>query len=172
MCMPRPWYPCPKCRSTSRTIWINVDQLRLLSIQWRASEVWCQEIGCWSDRISVTSPILHQVAWWASPAESMSALKKEITLFTDAWVGVGAFLRWWPPSAMWAGPLIYYGRHWGCLNNPIFLNLGLCAACWAYFMCHYELWPTSMSHPFSFLNSSLGLAGRNHYHKITIPIDL
>ena len=37
-------------------------------------------------------------------------------------------------------------------------------------MCHHELWPTSVSHPFSFLNSSLGLAGGQHYQKIIIPI--
>ena len=37
-------------------------------------------------------------------------------------------------------------------------------------MCHYELWPTSVSYPFSFLNSSLGLAGGKYYQKITIPI--
>ena len=63
-----------------------------------------------------------------------------------------------------------YGHHQGCLNNPIFLNLGLFAACWALFMCHYELWPTLVSHPFSFLNSSLGLARGKHYQKITIPV--
>ena len=40
--------------------------------------------------------------------------------------GLGAFLRWWPPSTMWVGPLILYGQHWECLNNPIFSNLGLC----------------------------------------------
>ena len=84
--------------------------------------------------------------------------------------GLGAFLRWWPPSTMWAGPLIYYGHHRGCLNNPIFSNLGLCAACWAHFICHHELCPTSVSHPFSFLNSSLGLAGEKHAQKITIPV--
>ena len=50
--------------------------------------------------------------------------------------------------------VLYYGHHRGCLNNPIFSNLGLCAACWAHFMCHHELWPTSVSHPFSSLNSS------------------
>ena len=50
------------------------------------------------------------------------------------------------------------------------LNLGLCAACWARFMCHHELWPTSVSHPFSSLNSSLGFAGGKHYQKITILI--
>ena len=83
--------------------------------------------------------------------------------------GSGAFLRWWPPSSMWAGPLIYFGHHWGCLYNPIFANLGLCAACWARFMCHHELWPTSVSHPFSSLNISLGFAGGKHYQKITIP---
>ena len=52
---------------------------------------------------------------------------------------------------------------------PSFRILGLCAALWAHFMCHHELWPTSASHPFSFLNSSLGLAGGKYYQKITIP---
>ena len=47
---------------------------------------------------------------------------------------------------------------------------GLCAACWAHFMCHHELWPTSVSHPFSFLDSSLRLAGGKYYQEITIPI--
>ena len=62
-----------------------------------------------------------------------------------------------------AGPLIFfYGHHWGCLNNPVFSNLGLCAARWAHFMCHHELWPTSVSHLFFFLNSSLCLAGGKH----------
>ena len=37
-------------------------------------------------------------------------------------------------------------------------------------MCHHELWPTSVSHPFSSLNSSLGFAGGKHYQKFTIPI--
>ena len=45
-------------------------------------------------------------------------------------------------------------RHRGCLNKPIFFNLGLCAACWACFMCHHKLWPTSVSHPFSLLSPS------------------
>ena len=80
--------------------------------------------------------------------------------------GWGAFLRRWPHSAMWAGPFIFYGHHRGWLNNPIFSNLGLCAACWAHFMCHLELWPTSVSHPFSFLSSSLGVAGGKHYEKL------
>ena len=38
------------------------------------------------------------------------------------------------------------------------------------FMCHHELWPTSVSHPFSSLNSSFGFAGGKHYQQITIPI--
>ena len=37
-------------------------------------------------------------------------------------------------------------------------------------MYHHELWPTSVCHPFSFLNSSVGLAGKKHFQKITIPI--
>ena len=70
--------------------------------------------------------------------------------------------------SMWAGPLIYLWPP--CLNNPIFSNLGLCAACWAPFMCHHELWPTSVGHPFSFLNGSRGLTGGKYYQKITIVI--
>ena len=32
-------------------------------------------------------------------------------------------------------------------------------------MCNHELWPPSVSYPFSSLNSSLGLAGRKSYQK-------
>ena len=65
-----------------------------------------------------------------------------------------------------------YSHHRGCRNNPIFSNLELCAACWcsAHFMCHHELWPTSVSHHFFSVNSSLCFAGRKHYQKIIIPI--
>ena len=57
----------------------------------------------------------------------------------------------------------------GCLNNPICPNSGLYVVCWIRFMCHYELWPTSTSHPSS-LSSSLCLARGKHYQKINIPI--
>ena len=63
-----------------------------------------------------------------------------------------------------------YGSPPVCLNNTIFSNLGLCAACWAHFMCHHELWPTTVSHPFSSLNNSLGFTGGKQYQKITIPV--
>ena len=53
---------------------------------------------------------------------------------------------------------------------PSFRIWGLCAACWAHFMCHHELWPTSVGHPFSFLNSPWGHTGGKHYQKITITI--
>ena len=88
-------------------------------------------------------------------------------LLCNMWVGVGdPFLRWRSPSNMWVGPLIFFKCHQqGCLNNPIFSNLGLYATCWACFICHHELWPIPVSHPFS-----LGLAGGKHYQKITIPI--
>ena len=36
-------------------------------------------------------------------------------------------------------------------------------------MCHHELWPTSVSHPFS-LNSYLGFAEGKHSQEIIIPI--
>ena len=35
---------------------------------------------------------------------------------------------------------------------PSFFNSGLCATCWAHFVCHHKLWPTSVSHPFPFLH--------------------
>ena len=83
---------------------------------------------------------------------------------------VVAFLRLWPPSTMWAGPLIFLGHHQGCLNNPFFSYLGIYAARWAHYMCHHELRTTSVSCPFSSINSSLSLAGETYYHKINIPI--
>ena len=33
---------------------------------------------------------------------------------------------------------IFKCRHQGYMNNPIFSNLGLCAACWVHFKCHHE----------------------------------
>ena len=69
-------------------------------------------------------------------------------------------------DVMWS----FYGHHQRCLSNPIFSNLVLGAACWAYLICHHELWPLWVSHPFFFLNRSLGLSGGKHYQKITIPI--
>ena len=86
---------------------------------------------------------------------------------------LGAFLGWWPPSAMWAGPLIFHGHHRGCLDNSIFSNLRLGAACWAHFVCHHELWQTPVGHPFSFLNSSWGLTGENITRKLlSLSVDL
>ena len=51
-----------------------------------------------------------------------------------------------------------------------FSNLALCAVCSAHFRCHHELWPTSVSHPFSSLSSSLCFAGGKRCQKFTIPI--
>ena len=76
----------------------------------------------------------------------------------DTWVGVGVFFN------------LCKCHHHGCLNNPIFSNLGLCAACWAHLMCHHELWPTPVRRHFSFLNRSLCLTGGKYYQKIAIPI--
>ena len=47
-----------------------------------------------------------------------------------------------------------------------FFDLRLYAACLTHFMCHDELWPSSDTHLFPFLSSSLGLAGGKHYQKI------
>ena len=67
-------------------------------------------------------------------------------------------------------PYVCIYHQQGCPNNPIPWNLGLCAACWACSTCLHELWPTLVSHPFSSLNSSLGLAGGKHYQKVSISI--
>ena len=74
------------------------------------------------------------------------------------------------PSTMLVLSLTFHGHYPGCLDNPIFSNLVSCAACWAHFMCHHELWPTSVGHPFSSLNISLGLTGGKYYQKIIIAI--
>ena len=87
----------------------------------------------------------------------------DVSVMESGW-GLGAFLRCWPTSTMWAAHFNIF------MDNPIFSNLGLCAVCWARFMCHYELGSTSVGHPFSFLNSSWGLTGGKHYQKITIAL--
>ena len=43
--------------------------------------------------------------------------------------------------------LIFKRHNQGCLNNPIFWTLVLCAAYRAHFISHHELWPVSVSHP-------------------------
>ena len=58
-------------------------------------------------------------------------------------------IMWWPHSTTWTFYL-YKCHHHGCLNNPILSTSGLHVACWVYFMCYHELWPTSASHPFYF----------------------
>ena len=73
--------------------------------------------------------------------------------------GLGSFLRWWSLSTMWDGPLIFSVPPLGMSEWSHLIEFKLCAACWAHFTYHYELWPTSVSHPLSSLNSSLGLAG-------------
>ena len=87
------------------------------------------------------------------------------------WVGVGGFSKVVATFNHVGGSFNLFMATTGDVwIIPSFSNLVLCAVCWAHFMCHHKLWPTSVSHPFSFLNSSLGLAGGKHYQKITIPI--
>ena len=63
-------------------------RLRFRPIQWWAMEAWNQFHGRWSDRLTVPASVLHQLAWWASPAVnqgvSLCAREAEVTLFTDA----------------------------------------------------------------------------------------
>ena len=68
-------------------------QMHLHRIKWWATEAWCQEVGFWSNQITVTPTILHQVAQWASPA-----IFQTFSLSNLGWVGLWGFL-WWAPSA-------------------------------------------------------------------------
>ena len=100
-----------------------------------------------------------------------SSFSPNTTMLSEMlWVGVGGFSKVVATFNHVGGSLIFLWPPPECLNNPIFSNLGLCAVCWAHFMCHHELWPTLLGHPFSFLNSSWGLTGRKHYQKITTTI--
>ena len=86
------------------------------------------------------------------------------------WLNAGVTLHLGSSGWGWGSKMVVTFNHRGCLNNSIFWNLGLFAACWACFTCHHKLWPTSVSHTFFSLNNPLGLAGGTHYQKITIPI--
>ena len=68
------------------------------------------------------SCVIYQQAWPHVFPASLHA-KFRLLLFLG-WVGVVLgfhFLRWWPPSTMWASTTIG-----GCLNNPIFFEFGPC----------------------------------------------
>ena len=66
-----------------------------------------------------------------------------------------------------ARPLIFSSTTTGHVWISHLFELGSCTVCCARFMCHHELWLTSVSHPFPSLNSS---CRRKHYLKITIPV--
>ena len=139
----------------------------------------CSLDNCRYDILMVScekGPTRHAYAWQIGPfwqdtidLENSLHFSRDDSLVPHGW-GLGAFLRWWPPSTMWFSPLIYLWPPPGMSNNSFFSNFGLCAACWVCFMCRHELWLTSVSHPFSSLISSLGFARGKHYQKITIPI--
>ena len=87
------------------------------------------------------------------------------------WVGIRGVSKVVPRSTMWCGCVLqpFYGHYWGVWIIPSFRILGY-DPCWAHFMCHLEVWPKSVGHPLSILNSSSGLRGGKHYQKITILI--
>ena len=45
--------------------------------------------------------------WYLFFLKLIVACRLCVIYVREVWVGVGAFLRWWPPSTTWAGPLIY-----------------------------------------------------------------
>ena len=85
--------------------------------------------------------------------------------------GLGAFLRWKPRSTTWAGPLIFFGHHQGCLNKTIFFRFGImCCMLSAFHVSPWIVTKNNESIRFSSLNRPLGLAGEKYYQKITIPL--
>ena len=117
---------------------------------------WSRYLKCWSKYRN-----LWGSSYWVSINQSISTnsyylvcftinhITTSIVLSTNCFVyhvsqmlrvGIGVFLRWWPPSTMWAPSF----RIWDYV-----LDVEVS------FMCHRELWPISVSHPFS-LNCSLG----------------
>ena len=83
--------------------------------------------------------------------------------------GWGAFIRWWPPSTMWVGPLNLFmattGDVWIILSYWI----------WGYVLHVEHITCVIMncgwlSYPSLFLNNSLASTGGKQYQKITIPI--
>ena len=119
----------------------------------------------------------HSLAHWYCSRQNYQSFSNDLIIPVNpvyrAWVGVMSFSKVGVIFNHVDGSFnLFKYYHRGCLNNPIFKNLGLCAACWVHFMCHHEFWPTSVSLPFFSLNSSLGLAGGNYYQKLTIPFFL
>ena len=71
-------------------------------------------------------------------------------LYTCMWVGVGGFSNLVTTFNHVGGSFNLFVATTGDVRLiPTFSNFGLYAACWANFMCHHELWPTPVSHPFS-----------------------
>ena len=135
--------------------WFNI---KMSSYQYRKSHC--------GDKTVVRSSYLHNgisytgklsSLYWIGPQNILERLGQYW------WVGVGVFSNV-VATFNHVGGFFNLFMATTCLNNPIFSNLGLCAACWAHFMYHRELWPTSVGHPFSFLNSSWGLVGGKYCH--------
>ena len=171
----RRWMPRNGPHMTRRRHSCGLPTSSLLSgIFWLNEElIWTYEMSLVA-RLSIELSTTHiktlQRAWfrWAfhqfvSACAYFVAMKDHSNI-----VGEG-----WGLSVYGGGQLQRVGGSFNllfCLNKPIFSYLGLCATCWSHFMCHHELWPTSMCRPFPSLNSSLGLPGGKYYQKITIPI--
>ena len=83
--------------------------------------------------------------------------------------GSRAFLRWWPPSAIWGGPLIFMATTGDVWIIPSFQIWGNVLHV-EHVSCVITNCGQHLRHPFSFLNSTSGHAGEKHYQKITIPI--
>ena len=87
-------------------------------------------------------------------------------MWISGW-GLGAFLRWWPPSSMWADPLIYLWPPPGMSEKYHLFEFGITCC-----MLHtfHIITNCCQQHPVSSPSSSFGLTGGKHYQKITIPI--
>ena len=91
-----------------------------------------------------------------------------------SWVGgwgLGAFLKWWPPSTMWAGPLIFLWPPPGVSEYSHIFKFGFMCYMLSTFQMSSRI-VANISGPFLFLNSSWGLTGGKYFLEITIAFDL
>ena len=81
--------------------------------------------------------------------------------------GLGAFLRWWPPSTMWAGSSIYLWPTLGCLNNLMVFEFGIMCCILSTFHVSLQI-VANISESSLLLNSFLGFALENTITKFII----
>ena len=89
---------------------------------------------------------------------------------TTSGLGLETFPRWWPPSTMWACPLIFSWPPPGMAEQSHLLEFGVMCCMLSTFHVSPRIVAkvSESSLPLS-LNSPLGVAGGKYHKKITLP---